>query len=236
MDDTMYHYVYVTSNSINKKIYIGLHSSDKPVDNYKGSGTYLKKAMKKYGRSNFFVSNRVYLESRELARELEDLAVRELISLGRTRTYNRAQGGTGAAEGRYNHFYGKYHTLETKNLIGKLAAKRVGKLNHFYGKHHSQSTKDKIRDIHKGQSKFTKKHLMRKSIESRLGWYITPYGCFDTSISAQMFTGLAKSTILKRCISKQNVIVKPNYQVPEKYWGKTWLQNGYYLLRFEDIE
>ena len=232
----MYHYVYITSNNINNKIYVGLHSSDKLVDNYKGSGTYLKKAMKKYGRSNFFVSVRVYLENRSLARELEALVVSELISLGRGRTYNRAQGGTGAAEGSYNHFYGKQHTLETKNTIGKLAAKRVGKLNHFYGKHHSQSTKDKIRDIHKGQSKFTKKHLMQRSMEARIGWYVTPCGCFDTSRSAAMFTGLAKSTILNRCILKQSIVVKPNYQVPEKYWGKTWMQNGYYLLRFEDIE
>ena len=51
----MFHYVYVITNLINDKKYIGKRSCSCPVekDNYMGSGTALKLAKKKYGLKNF---------------------------------------------------------------------------------------------------------------------------------------------------------------------------------------
>jgi len=43
--------VYKTTNLINSKEYVGQDSKDRP--SYLGSGTYLKKAVKKYGKKNF---------------------------------------------------------------------------------------------------------------------------------------------------------------------------------------
>jgi|GEM_PF-1725876 hypothetical protein len=49
----MYHFVYITTNLITGKQYIGDHSSLVIDDNYLGSGDYLKLSIKKHGRKNF---------------------------------------------------------------------------------------------------------------------------------------------------------------------------------------
>jgi hypothetical protein len=43
--------IYLTTNLINDKKYIGLDSYNKP--NYLGGGTALKRAIRKYGKENF---------------------------------------------------------------------------------------------------------------------------------------------------------------------------------------
>lgn len=48
-----YHYVYITTNLINGKQYVGDHSTDNLDDGYLGSGRYLAAAVKKYGKENF---------------------------------------------------------------------------------------------------------------------------------------------------------------------------------------
>lgn len=51
--DKIYYIVYRTTNHVNEKFYIGSHQTKKINDGYLGSGKYLKKAIKKYGRKNF---------------------------------------------------------------------------------------------------------------------------------------------------------------------------------------
>ena len=49
----MIHFVYITTNTVNDKQYVGDHSSDNLDDNYLGSGVAIRKAIKKYGKENF---------------------------------------------------------------------------------------------------------------------------------------------------------------------------------------
>lgn len=49
----MYGYIYLTTNLINNKKYIGQHKASEFDPNYKGSGTYLWNAINKYGWDNF---------------------------------------------------------------------------------------------------------------------------------------------------------------------------------------
>ena len=51
----MYGYIYITTNLVNNKKYIGQHKYNKPeVDrNYLGSGKYIYRAIRTYGVNNF---------------------------------------------------------------------------------------------------------------------------------------------------------------------------------------
>jgi hypothetical protein len=46
-------YIYITTNKLNGKRYIGQHQSKDWDYKYFGSGIYLKRAIKKYGLENF---------------------------------------------------------------------------------------------------------------------------------------------------------------------------------------
>lgn len=90
----MDYYVYITTNKINGKQYIGQHKG-RPDDNYLGSGTTILKAINKYGKENFTKSILCFCETREEA----DIKEREYIQLYNAvnddNFYNNAEGGTG---------------------------------------------------------------------------------------------------------------------------------------------
>jgi len=48
-----YNFVYLTTNLVNGKQYIGDHSTNDLNDGYLGSGNLIIKALKKYGKENF---------------------------------------------------------------------------------------------------------------------------------------------------------------------------------------
>ena len=72
----MDYYIYLTTNTINGKQYIGQHKG-RPDDNYFGSGTTILKAIKKYGKENFTKEILCFCETREEADKKE----REYIQL-----------------------------------------------------------------------------------------------------------------------------------------------------------
>lgn len=48
-----YYFVYITTNLLNGKQYVGDHSANKLIDNYFGSGLYIGRALLENGKENF---------------------------------------------------------------------------------------------------------------------------------------------------------------------------------------
>lgn len=128
-------YVYKTTNLVNGKIYIGIsrRASFNSVK-YLGSGKAFRRAVKKYGKSNFI--KEVLLEDPEfMYPDLQRLEV-FLINIFNARSpdvgYNISRGGDGNV-GETNGMFGKNHTCETKDKISKT---RLLKLEEdpLYGK------------------------------------------------------------------------------------------------------
>lgn len=90
----MYGYVYITTNLINDRIYIGQHKGDKLDPKYIGSGKILKQAIDKYGRENFKTEILFFCEDKK---SLNDKEI-EIISSYKDKgfdLYNITLGGDG---------------------------------------------------------------------------------------------------------------------------------------------
>ena len=67
----MKHILYKTSNILNGRFYIGIHSTKNPNDGYLGSGKRLKYEINKYGRESFRVEVMEILPTRKALEERE---------------------------------------------------------------------------------------------------------------------------------------------------------------------
>ena len=116
----MFYTVYKTTNLINGKIYVGLHVTSNLEDDYLGSGSQLKSAIKKYGKENF---KREYIKicnSPEEMYELEaDIVNEDFVK--RSDTYNMKTGGTGSW---YHVNVNKEAKHESSSRGGKTRSRR----------------------------------------------------------------------------------------------------------------
>lgn len=71
-----YHYIYKTTNLINGKYYIGMHSTSNLEDGYLGSGNRIRRSIKIYGNENFKCEILEMLPDRDSLKERE----RELVN------------------------------------------------------------------------------------------------------------------------------------------------------------
>jgi hypothetical protein len=64
-DNKKFHFTYKTTNLVNKKYYLGMHSTNRLDDGYLGSGKRLYYELNKYGKENFIIEILHYFNSRE---------------------------------------------------------------------------------------------------------------------------------------------------------------------------
>lgn len=93
------HYIYITTNKINGKKYIGQRLTrlegkvDMVNDNYFGSGTLLIKAIKKHGKGNFTKEIVMVTESQRTADGYEIALIKKYNATNSPLFYNIAYGG-----------------------------------------------------------------------------------------------------------------------------------------------
>lgn len=109
----MFGYIYITTNLVNNKIYIGQHKSKDYDSKYFGSGLLLKRALKKYGKNNFKNEIICWVSDQEEANEKEKYFIELFDSRNISIGYNIVTGGNGGniisslLEDRYNKFIEK---------------------------------------------------------------------------------------------------------------------------------
>lgn len=208
------YYVYLTTNLVNGKKYIGQHHGELN-DSYLGSGALIKKAIDKYGKNNF---SKIILEICEDYEAL-NIAERKWIkfynAVKSNVFYNIAEGGSNsnpcaglsmeqqqirseklskASRGKRNHFYGQHLS---------------GKQHPMYGRHHTQESKQKMRERKAGGKAPTAKQVAIYTLD---GKYIKT---FETQRDLKVFLGLSpngSTDTLKKYIREgkpyHNYIVK----------------------------
>jgi group I intron endonuclease len=90
--EAKYNFVYRVLNKLNGKQYIGVHSTVNLEDGYLGSGTNLRRALKKYGPENFEREILLFCQTLEEAYQKEKELVTEAY-VQRRDTYNINTGG-----------------------------------------------------------------------------------------------------------------------------------------------
>lgn len=170
--DKKYHFTYKTTNLINKRYYLGMHSTNNLNDDYIGSGKRLWYEIRKYGKENFKIEILNYYNSREELINAEKVLITE-GDLNSSNCLNLKLGGTGGfnpediKKGNISGniaFKEKLKNPEYKKYFSKICKERNIKLinsgykneNFKYnwkGRNHSEETKQKMSEIKKGKGK-----------------------------------------------------------------------------------
>ena len=89
----MYGYIYLTTNNVNGKKYIGQHRFDGFDSEYYGSGTIFSKALKKYGKHNFIVEVLCQCQTEEELNQREIEYIEKFNAVCSEDFYNVSFGG-----------------------------------------------------------------------------------------------------------------------------------------------
>lgn len=109
----MFGYVYMTTNTVNGKKYIGRHKATEfEGTKYLGSGKILYQAIDKYGEENFVVEMLCSCDSDEELNRMEDYYIQKYNAQNDSNFYNIRRGGSRGPGGPM--FKGHKHT-EKKN-------------------------------------------------------------------------------------------------------------------------
>lgn len=120
----MVYYLYKITNTINNKIYIGVHQTTNINDGYLGSGKEVKKDIKKFGKNNFTKEILQFFDTKE-EMLLKESEIVNWDFCTRKDTYNvMPGGGCGSAEINGLSFKGRKHTESAKE---KLRVANLGK-------------------------------------------------------------------------------------------------------------
>ena len=114
----MYGYIYITTNLVNNKIYVGQHKATEFTNKYLGSGHMIQKAIKKYGKENFSVKLLEWCDTREMADDRERYWEKEFGLPNEEIGYNITRGG----QARF--FNGMSHDEESRAKMSERARKR----------------------------------------------------------------------------------------------------------------
>lgn len=145
-----YNFVYKTTNDLNDDYYYGVHTTDDLDDGYLGSGKRLKRAINKYGESNFTREIVQYFSDLNNAYRLEAAIVTpELVA--DPHCYNLVCGGRGRCKE-----YG----------LTEHGRKQIIKSNQ--NRYVSKETREKKRKSMLGKNKGKKNPLVSQKLKGRI--------------------------------------------------------------------
>lgn len=133
------YYIYLTTNLVNGKQYIGKHKG-LLNDDYIGSGIAISAAIDKYGKQNFTKQILCICQTEKECNEKEKFFIETYNAVKDKNFYNIANGGQGG-------YVTAGYTQEQRKLVNKkISVSNSSENHHMYGKHHTEETKEKLRE------------------------------------------------------------------------------------------
>lgn len=229
----MKHIIYKTQNIITGQYYFGKHSQNDPYafDGYYGSSPTLLSEIETYGSENFVRETLEVYDCEVECYTAEERIIGDLW-FSDPLCYNKQPGGNGFGSGDRHYSFGvgftsthkenlskarkkrKPATIETRQKMSesrtgtkrsaetkaKMSASQSGKNNGFYGRNHTQEALEKI-------SKRSKM-MVGSNNANFIGFYVTPWGKYESIREATENAPIGKDAIVKFCKQPQTVITK----------------------------
>jgi group I intron endonuclease len=161
-----YHFIYKTTNLLNGKYYIGVHSTNNMEDGYMGSGNRLRLAIRKHGKENFKREIIEYCATRQELYLREEEVV-NLNEIAKIECMNLRVGGEGGGTPQSAKVTNEKRWIENREANIKIASDNFRRLweigvlkgqdvsgdkNGMFGKTHSDETKKKMSEKGSGNS------------------------------------------------------------------------------------
>lgn len=154
-----YGYIYITTNLINGKRYIGKRARKSQEHTYFGSGTLINRAIEKYGIENFRCDVIRWCYSKDECNRMEKYYIKFYDAIKSDNFYNVAEGGIGG-----NTYAGKSED-EIKEISKKISkglsgsnngnkGQYKGPRNPMYGKHWDENHRKFLSEMAKKPRKF----------------------------------------------------------------------------------
>lgn len=201
----MSYYVYITTNLINGKQYIGQHKGTYN-DSYLGSGTLITKAIKKYGKNNFTKEILAYCDSREEADEQERYYIKKYNAIDNTNFYNCQEGGTGGDGWRACDKWMKQHPEQAAKMY-----KSNGEKLQKWVKNNPEKARENTLAMIEGAKQWRKnnpeqaKQIVQHLQEGRKKWQETHKKEHQTQINNWRKRGVEANSISIICLTTGEV-------------------------------
>jgi len=169
-----YGFIYITTNNINGKKYIGQRKFYRKWKIYLGSGTHLLYAIKKYGKENFSRKIIAVANTKEELDNVEIKFIKEYDAVDSKDYYNINIGGGRSTTGIHWSEESRQKLSKTKTgiKIGNMSEEGKQNMSDAHkGLHHSEETKRKIGEGNKG--KIMSEESRRKTSEGNKGKIIS---------------------------------------------------------------
>lgn len=202
-------YVYLITNIVNGKKYIG--SSRKPQidENYYGSGKAIKCALKKYGKNNFTRS--ILWQGEGDARDIESKWLKHFNASANSQFYNM----TNDARGNGLHKEDTKRTVSekltgrkfSKEICEKISKAKKGTTTSKKGK--SDGLKPGVSKAHKGRVSPNKGKSKQVALYKTSGEYIKTYSSY-TQLALDL--NINPETVRCQLVGKANTICNKQYK------------------------
>lgn len=187
-------YIYKIENMINGMCYVG-RTKNLKERMYKHKKGYMKQFFEEFGFENFKVEVLEEVSESDVY-EKEIFYIEKLNSLV-PNGYNRSKGGKSTL--------GYKHKEETKIKMSENRGRYEGEKNHFYGKKHSIETRDKMKKAWKEKRQVTPQMLenLAKGVRRRKVRNIETGEIFNSVNEASLKYQVADTNISRCCREKQ---------------------------------
>ena len=205
-------YVYITTNIINGKKYIGSSRKNTVDPQYYGSGRKIKNAIKKYGIENF--TREILWEGEGDARDIEAYWLKHFDASSNSQFYNM----TNDARGNTLHKEETKRTVSekltgrkfSKEICEKISKAKLGSTTSKKGK--SDGPKPNISKVHKGRVSPNKGKGNPVALYKTSGEYIKTYASYsDLAIDLQINPETVRCQLIGKAQTIKNKQYKAQY-------------------------